>query len=104
MGLKELVYNERAVRMNSAVIDYCRTSGAVIAGAAAGILGLTGVYGFLFYIVFSVALSMILSMKAGRDWDKYFTTKRQLWFNGVLGGLFTYILVWTFLYGMVHVY
>ena len=104
MGLKELVYNERAVRRNAAIIDYCRTSGAVIAGAAAGIMGLTGVYGFLFYIIFSVGLSMVLSMKAGRDWDKYFTTKRQLWLNGVLGGLFTYILVWTFLYGMVHVY
>ncbi len=104
MGLKELVYNERAVMKNYAIIDYCRTSGAVIAGAAAGIMGLTGVYGFLFFIIFSVTLSMVLSMKAGRDWDKYFTTKRQLWFNGVIGGLFTYILVWTFLYGMVHVY
>lgn len=104
MGLKEHVYSERAVRQNSAVIDYCRTSGAVIAGAAAGIMGLTGLYGFAFFILFSVALSVVLSMKAGRDWTKYFTTKRQLWMDGVLGGLFTYILVWTFLYGMVHVY
>ena len=103
-GLKELVLNERAVRKNSAIIDYCRTSGAVIAGAAAGIMGLTGLYGFAFFTLFSIALSMILSMKAGRDWDKYFTTKRQLWLDGVVGGLFTYILVWTFLYGMVHVY
>ena len=104
MGLKELVYNERAVRKNASIIDYCRTSGAVIAGSAAGIMGLTGVYGFLFFIVFSVCLSMVLSMKAGREWNKYFTTKRQLWFDGIMGGLFTYILVWTFLYGMVHVY
>ena len=104
MGLKEQVYNERAVRTNSSIIDYCRTSGAAIAGAAAGIMGLTGIYGFLFFIIFSMGLSMLLSMKAGRDWDKYFTTKRRLWLDGVLGGLFTYILVWTFLYGMVHVY
>ena len=104
MGLKEQVFNERAVRQNSAVIDYCRTSGAVIAGAAAGIMGLTGLYGFAFFILFSVILSAILSMKAGRDWNKYFTTRRQLWIDGVVGGLFTYILVWTFLYGMVHVY
>lgn len=104
MGLKENVYNERVVSQNSAIVDYCRTSGAVVAGAAAGILGLTGLYGFGFFIIFSVFLSVLLSMKAGREWDKYFTTRRQLWFDGVLGGLFTYILVWTFLYGMVHVY
>lgn len=104
MGLKEEVFNERAVRKNSAIIDYCRTSGAVIAGAAAGIIGLTGLYGFAFFILVSMALSTVLSMKAGRDWNKYFTTRRQLWLDGVVGGLFTYILVWTFLYGMVHVY
>ncbi len=104
MGLKEDVYSERAVRQNSAIVDYCRTSGAVIAGVAAGILGLTGLYGFGFFILFSLLISVILSMKAGTGWAKYFTTRRQIWFDGVLGGLFTYILVWTFLYGMVHVY
>lgn len=104
MGLKEQVYNERAVRQNSSIVDYCRTAGAVIAGVAAGIMGLTGLYGFIFFVLFSTSLSVVLTMKAGRDWNKYFTTKRQLWLDGVLGGLFTYILVWTFLYGMVHVY
>ena len=104
MGLKENVYNDRAVRQNSAIIGYCRTSGAVISGAAAGVLGLTGLYGFGFFVFFSVLLSVTLSMKAGTEWNKYFTTRRQLWLDGVVGGLFTYILVWTFLYGMVHVY
>ena len=104
MGLKENVYNEKAVRKNTAIVDYCRTSGAVISGAAAGVLGLTGFYGFGFFILFSVFLSVALSMKAGTEWSKYFTTKRNLWLDGILGGLFTYILVWTFLYGMVHVY
>jgi len=104
MGLKENVYNEKAVRKNTAIVDYCRTSGAVISGAAAGVLGLTGFYGFGFFILFSLFLSVALSMKAGTEWSKYFTTKRNLWLDGVLGGLFTYILVWTFLYGMVHVY
>ena len=104
MGLKEVVYSERAVRKNAAIIDYCRTSGAAIAGATAGILGLTGLYGFVFFIVYSVLLSFMLATKAGTHWKKYFTTRRQIWFDGVIGGLFTYVLLWTFLYGMVHVY
>ena len=104
MVLKENVYSERAIRVNSAIIDYCRTAGAVIGGVTAGILGLTSLYGFIFFIIFSMLLSVFLTLKAGTEWKKYFTTRRQLWLDGMIGGLFTYILVWTFLYGMVHVY
>ena len=104
MTLKEVVYNERAVRGNAAIIDYCRTSGAVFAGATAGIMGLTGLYGFGFFLGYSVLLSLLLMVKAGTNWSKYFTTRRALWLDGILGGLFTYVLLWTFIYGMVHVY
>ena len=102
-GLKEEVFNDRAVRNNNAVIEYCRTSGAAISGATAGILGLTGLYGFGFFIIYSVLFSFLLAIKAGTSWNRYFTTRRAVWFDGILGGLFTYVLLWTFLYGMVHV-
>ncbi|CAI8014512.1 ER membrane protein complex subunit 6 [Geodia barretti] len=103
-GLKETVYNDSAIKRNAAIVDYCRTSGAVIGGATAGVLGLTGLYGFLFYFAYSVFLSVMLAVKAGRNSTKYFQSSSSVWFNGVLGGLFTYVLLWTFLYGMVHVY
>ena len=103
-GLKDTVYNDIAIKRNTAIVDYCRTSAAVIGGAAAGVLGLTGLYGFAFYFLFSLFLSLMLAMKAGRNSSKYFQTSSAVWFNGVLGGLFTYVLLWTFLYGMVHVY
>ena len=106
LGLKDsdVVYNERAVRLNASIIDYCRTSAAAISGATAGILGLTGLNGFAFFLIFSLALSLMLATKAGPSWNNYFTTRRQIWFDGMIGGLFTYVLLWTFLYGMVHVY
>ena len=101
----DTVFNERAVRLNASIVDYCRISAAAISGAAAGIiLGLTGLNGFAFFIVFSLALSLMLAMKAGSNWNNYFTTRRQIWFDEMIGGLFTYVLLWTFLYGMVHVY
>ena len=102
-GLKEEVFNDRAMRNNNAVIEYCRTSGAAISGATAGILGLTGLYGFGFFIIYSVLFSFLLAIKAGTSWSRYFTTRRAVWFDGILGGLFTYVLLCTFLYGMVHV-
>ncbi|XP_008269106.1 ER membrane protein complex subunit 6 isoform X2 [Oryctolagus cuniculus] len=96
--------SEAAVRGNAAVLDYCRTSVSALSGATAGILGLTGLYGFIFYLLASVLLSLLLILKAGRRWNKYFKSRRPLFTGGLIGGLFTYVLFWTFLYGMVHVY
>lgn len=98
------IYNERAIKGNTAIIDYCRTSGAAIAGATAGVLGLTGLNGFGFFFICSLVMSIMLTVKAGTKWSSYFTSRKALWWDGTLGGLFTYILLWTFLYGMVHVY
>lgn len=69
-----------------------------------GILGLTGALGFLFYIVAVLGLWCMLLMKSGSNWQKYFISRQSLLTNGFLGGLCTYVLFWTFLYGMVHVY
>ena len=51
--------SEAAVRGNAAVLDYCRTSVSALSGATAGILGLTGLYGFIFYLLASVLLSLL---------------------------------------------
>ena len=45
-------------RQNAAVLDYCRTSMSALAGATAGIVGLTGLYGFIFYFLMSFTLSV----------------------------------------------
>ncbi|XP_033105768.1 ER membrane protein complex subunit 6-like [Anneissia japonica] len=101
---EQIILNEVAMRNNQSVIDYCRTSMSALSGATAGILGLTGLYGFIFYFITSFVLSTMLLIKAGRNWSSYFFSWKPLLTSGLLGGLFTYILFWTFLYGMVHVY
>lgn len=69
-----------------------------------GIMGLTGIIGFLFYLVSVFGLWFLLLLKTGSNWRKYFINRQSLLTNGFLGGLCTYVLFWTFLYGMVHVY
>ncbi|KAG9339774.1 hypothetical protein JZ751_022440 [Albula glossodonta] len=91
--------SEVAVRGNAAVLDYCRTSVSALSGATAGILGLTGLYGFIFYFLASFLLSLLLILKAGRRWNKCFKSRRLLFTGGLVGGLFTYVLFWTFLLG-----
>lgn len=69
-----------------------------------GLLGLTGLYGAAFYIFAVTSLWIMVLLKAGPKWQLYFTSRKALLTNGFFGQLFTYILCWTFLYGMVHVY
>ena len=99
-----VAFSEPSIRHNSAIVEYCRTSMSALSGATAGITGLTGLYGFIFYFLTAFMLSFMLLLKAGSQWQKFFRGRGSLFTGGLMGGLFTYILFWTFLYGMVHVY
>nr|XP_012622402.1 ER membrane protein complex subunit 6-like [Microcebus murinus] len=85
--------SDAAVRGNAnaaaAVLDYRLTSVSALSGATAGILGLTGLYGLIFYLLASILLSLLLILKAGRRWNKYFKSQRPLFTGGLIGGLFT---------------
>eukprot|EP00052_Salpingoeca_macrocollata_P028721 m.281837 g.281837 ORF g.281837 m.281837 type:complete len:108 (+) comp22894_c13_seq16:859-1182(+) len=96
--------NQLLLRNNLAKIAYCRTVCAVLAGCTAGILGLTSLAGFAFYLVASLLLSGILLWKVGLSVQNFFLSTRSVYVDGILGGLFTYVLFWTLLYGMVHVF
>uniref|UniRef100_A0A5S6QYK7 ER membrane protein complex subunit 6 n=1 Tax=Trichuris muris TaxID=70415 RepID=A0A5S6QYK7_TRIMR len=100
----EQIYSDGAVRNNYAVLEYSRTCQAAASGVAAGILGLTGLNGFVFYCLCAFVQSGIWCWKAGFHLRDYFAHPSAVLTHGVLGGLFTYILFWTFLYGIVHVY
>ncbi|XP_020281182.1 ER membrane protein complex subunit 6 [Pseudomyrmex gracilis] len=99
-----VAYSEAALVNNSAIVEYCKISMAALSGGTAGLLGLTGLYGFGFYIFAVLGLWAMLLMKVGSQWRKYFISRRGLLTGGFFGGLCTYVLFWTFLYGMVHVY
>ncbi|KAH8414618.1 hypothetical protein KR215_010370 [Drosophila sulfurigaster] len=99
-----IAYSEGVIRKNISAVEYCRTSMAAISGCAAGILGLSGTLGFLFYFVSVFVLWLMVLAKSGIQWRKYFINRRNLLTNQFMGGLCTYVLFWTFLYGMVHVY
>ncbi|XP_019867237.1 ER membrane protein complex subunit 6 [Aethina tumida] len=98
-------YSDVAIRNNFSVVEYCRTSMAALSGCTAGLLGLTGLYGAFFFVFSVVSLWLMVLGKAGfSTWNKYFISRKPLLTNSIYGQLFTYILFWTFFYGMVHVY
>ncbi|VDN34444.1 unnamed protein product [Cylicostephanus goldi] len=111
------------MRNNYSSLEYSRTCQAAASGMAAGkrtkftlqtpscqshdipgILGLTGIPGFIFYFVTVAIQALFWEAKAGFEWKSYFLDRTLSVTYSIVGGLFTYILFWVFLYGMVHVY
>jgi hypothetical protein len=61
-----------------------RTFLSLVAGAVAGVLGLTGVSGFLFYLIVMAAQSGTLLLKAKLNARAYFLSLQAVVFDGVL--------------------
>ncbi|GAV03133.1 hypothetical protein RvY_13608 [Ramazzottius varieornatus] len=97
-------YNELAAMQNLASVDYGRIFTALLAGSTAGILGLTGLYGFLFFFVSNGLLGLLVLQKYNVQYKPYFKKLHMIFTHGLFNSLLTYILFWTFLYGLVHVY
>eukprot|EP00043_Microstomoeca_roanoka_P000476 m.27843 g.27843 ORF g.27843 m.27843 type:complete len:98 (+) comp10339_c0_seq1:119-412(+) len=93
-----------AVAENNRQLQACRTLSAILFGVAAGVLALTSWHGFLFFIISSFFLSSYLNLIIGSKSKDYFSSPSALWFDGIAGNAFTFVLFWTLTYGLVHVY
>jgi hypothetical protein len=101
---ESILYSDAAVRFNENSLEQCRTSVSALSGCVAGIIGLTSYKGFLFYAFSMILLSLLIFVFIRKEHRKFFTGLNHVFVNGFLNGLLTYVLFWTFLYGMVHVY
>ncbi|XP_003745582.1 ER membrane protein complex subunit 6 [Galendromus occidentalis] len=99
-----IALNETALRHNTSVLSFTRTAVSALSGVSAGILGLTSFCGFAFYFFTALILWCMLVFRNYKTWPKYLKSRRTFLTHSLLEGLFTYILFWTFSYGMVHVY
>ncbi len=103
-NVEPVLYSEVAVRFNENSLEQCRTSISALSGCVAGILGLTSYKGFLFYAFSMFFLSFLIYLYIRNEHRKFFTSLNHIFMNGFFNELLTYVLFWTFLYGMVHVY
>ncbi|CAG8676256.1 559_t:CDS:1 [Cetraspora pellucida] len=103
MATQASLYVPENIVHNVKTITFIRSSMSAITGSAAGILGLTGYFGFIFYGITALFTSFLIwTLKTQTKPGIYFRSRTDVWTEGVFGGLFSYVLFWTLLYGIVH--
>nr|GME02037.1 ER membrane protein complex subunit 6 [Ipomoea batatas] len=87
-GIDELpTFSAENMQNNMKVIYYSRTFMSIIGGVIAGILGLTGLMGFIFYFLIMGITSAGLIAKAKFSVFSYFDNWNRIILDGFLGGL-----------------
>lgn len=95
-----------ALKHNITVISYFRTFVAVIMGAAVGILGVDGWWGFIPFFITQLLCAVAMILKGAAQPRKYFGS----WFNLLTVNMFSsssvlsYILMWMIFYNLTVVF
>ncbi|AES64949.1 Rab5-interacting family protein [Medicago truncatula] len=96
-GVNELLtFNAENMQSNMKTIYYSRTFLSIIGGVVAGILGFTGLKGFIFYVLLMAFTSVGLIAKAKFSIHTYFDSWNRVLIDGFLGGLMSFVLFWTY--------
>lgn len=97
----------RELAKNYDSVCQVRTMGSLLAGVAAGVLGLTNLWGLLFFLACAAVTSFaIMTFGCNGNPKKYFPkgTAELFSVQQMLGGAMTYILVWTVVYDAIYIF
>ncbi|KAL3735553.1 hypothetical protein ACJRO7_024646 [Eucalyptus globulus] len=86
------IFSAENMQSNMKVIYYSRTFMSIIGGVIAGILGFTGLTGFVIYFLVMAITSIGLIAKTGFSIHSYFIGWSQIILDGFLGGLMVCLL------------
>jgi hypothetical protein len=94
------------VGKNTETLGRMRTYVAIVCGIMAGILGLTGIMGFVFYVVVAIGAGQVYSWVAceGKP-QRFFAQGEQASpLANVTGAALTYVLAWMLSYDAIYVF
>ncbi|KAG0555340.1 hypothetical protein M758_12G164600 [Ceratodon purpureus] len=80
-------YSQENVQINMRIIYYSRTFLSIVGGVIAGVLGLTGISGFLCYFLIMMLASGGIAAKAKFDVHSYFDSWNRVLFDGIGQGM-----------------
>lgn len=94
---------EHTVNNRIKVTSNIRALTASLFGVAAGTLGLESYPGFLFFIIGTIVVQvLVLLLRAEGKQEKYFHSPlSEFWIGDVFSGFMSFVLTWTLFYGLV---
>lgn len=107
MSVPDEQFVARALGKNYETVFQIRTMGSLLAGVAAGVLGLTNLWGLVFFVACAAVASFaIMTFGCSGNPNKYFPkgTSELFSVGQMLGGAMTYILVWTVVYDAIYIF
>ena len=104
--LKEKFYdvkNPAILMSNIRAITGVRTLTTIFTGLAAGIIGMNGIMGVIFYLAVDLFVALILAVRFGFKAEPYFLTMTQVMMTSFASNVMTFIVSWIFVYNIVYV-
>ena len=101
-----MLWNMANIQSNNMSIQWVRSFMSVTSGVMMGILGMTGLQGFLGWVLLHMVVSLCILVKASFALGDYVPGAKlpNFLIDGLMGQLMTFLLFWTMFYGLVHVY
>ena len=93
-----------AAKSNARGVGTVRSASAIAAGCVAGVLGLTGLSGFGVYLASHLLGTVLLWVWCAGDVKAHMSHPRQLLLAELTSGVSSFILFWTLLYCVCHIY
>ena len=94
--------SNRRTNTPAQTVSNIRALTASLFGVAAGTLGLESYPGFIFYMLGTTLVSLLIYfLKTDGDAGKFFYSPRKdLWVGDMFGGVMSFVLTWTLFYGL----
>ncbi|KAK9916080.1 hypothetical protein WJX75_008384 [Coccomyxa subellipsoidea] len=97
---------QKNIQHNAGIVNFIGVFGALVAGLIAGIWGVTGWGGFLYYLAMHMVVATLLFVKTGGQPKTYFLSSGSIFYAEILNStlLLTFILFWTISHNYVHLF
>lgn len=90
---------------NGKQVDFVIAIMFIVAGVVAGILGLQGLQGFILFLLAGAVVMIGLLTKCQFDIPRFITaTTTSLLIKALSGQALSFVLFWTLVYALVHIY
>lgn len=97
------LFSPQTIIFNNQLLEKARTMTLIFGGITAGILGLDGLQGLIFYFGLITFVSLVLAISLGFSAKPYFRSFGEAIGAGLTSNVLTYLLMWVMFYNLVYV-